>query len=111
MTLKSYDSPLSGQRNDRHSPTSPRWHTGQHMPPIFFMNAPRRKAIADLISDLEEIADRIEAIKDEEQDYLDNMPESLQSGEKGEAAESAVSALENAKDSADGAAIYLGDIE
>lgn len=34
-------------------------------------------------------------LRDEEQDYFDNMPESLQAGEKGEKAEAAINAMEN----------------
>lgn len=45
--------------------------------------------VSDIKSDLE-------SLRDEEQDYYDNMPEGFQNGEKGEAAQSAVDALENA---------------
>lgn len=72
------------------------------------MNKDRRKAIGALIDAAQAIAgqitdlkDQIEAIRDEEQDYFDNMPESLQGGEKGEAAEAAISALETAVDALD----------
>ena len=76
------------------------------------MNNERRKAIAaladrtqnllgrvaDLHTEAEDIASDIESVMEEEQDYFDNMAESLQGGEKGCAAEDAVSALESAKD-------------
>lgn len=61
------------------------------------MNADRRKAIAAIASDLESIKSRIEELKDEEQNYFDNMPESFQGGQKGEKAQSAVDALDEAE--------------
>ena len=67
------------------------------------MNKDRRKALADLVKDIEALAQRrdelvseLEAIKDEEQEYFDAMPESLQSGEKGSGAEEAIGHLETA---------------
>lgn len=85
------------------------------------MNKERRKAIQDLIdtaqalsetlegegelrvteevrSDLSALADDIENIRDEEQDYYDNMPEGFQNGDKGQNAEAAVQALDEAID-------------
>ena len=66
------------------------------------MNAERRKAIEAIAEALDKVAGfsdtiaQIETLKDEEQEYYDNMPESLQSGDKGNAAEEAVSNLEAA---------------
>lgn len=55
------------------------------------MNKIRRKALAEIITKLEElenlrseIAERLEEIMDEEQEALDNMPESLQESERGQ---------------------------
>lgn len=71
------------------------------------MNKDRRKAIADIINDmgqngalddLDSLAERIEAIRDEEQEYLDNMPESLQSSDRAETAQAAVESLNEAAD-------------
>ena len=78
------------------------------------MNNARRKEI-DKVASLrermeslaEEIADAkeaLEGIRDDEQEYVDNMPESLQQGEKGEAAQEAISQLEEAIEA-------LGEIE
>lgn len=65
------------------------------------MNNARRKQIedvkvriAELLSQAEEIKTDVEAIRDEEQDYRDNMPESFADGEKGEKADTAIEALE-----------------
>lgn len=67
------------------------------------MNNDRRKALAGVRGEIEELQERVssivtqlEELKDEEQEYFDNMPESLQGGEKGDMAAEAVSNLENA---------------
>jgi hypothetical protein len=67
------------------------------------MNKQRRKDIEDIISklaDLEalktEIYEAIETVKDEEQEYYDNMPEGLQGSDKGYAAEEAINNLDEA---------------
>lgn len=67
------------------------------------MNKDRRKSIDEAIGLLQEAEAKvdeakslIETARDEEQEYFDNMPESLQGGDKGQAAEAAVSALEEA---------------
>jgi uncharacterized coiled-coil DUF342 family protein len=58
------------------------------------MNKERRKRIEQLNTKLSEAKDELEAIKDEEQEYYDNMPEGLQSGEKGEKAQEAVDCMD-----------------
>ena len=67
------------------------------------MNAERRKALAKVAEltaqarvAIDEALGIVNDAKDEEQEYYDNMPESLQSGEKGERANEAVSQLEEA---------------
>ena len=69
------------------------------------MNKVRRKMIDKVIEEvavlqntLEELQQRIEEIKEEEQDYLDNIPENLQSSDHYEKAENALNALEEAID-------------
>lgn len=47
---------------------------------------------------LTSFADEVERLKDEEQEYLDNIPENMQSSDRYYAAEEAVSNLENAHD-------------
>jgi phage host-nuclease inhibitor protein Gam len=51
---------------------------------------------ADYETRLEEVKGEIETIRDAEQEYYDNMPESFQSGEKGERTQEAIDALESA---------------
>ncbi len=58
------------------------------------MNANRRKRIKAINDKLCTLVCDVQAIKDEEQEYLDNMPESLQGGDKAEAAEAAITALD-----------------
>lgn len=67
------------------------------------MNKDRRKAIAAAIELVEaaqaaaaEARDAIETIKDEETEYKDNMPESLQDGEKGQRADEVIDFLDTA---------------
>ncbi len=60
------------------------------------MNNPRRKELESIHEALTELRDRLEALKDEEQEYADNMPENMQGGERHEAAESAVASMEDA---------------
>ncbi len=67
------------------------------------MNNQRRKDIAAIVAKLAdldslkaEIYEAIEMVKDEEQEYLDNMPEGLRYSDRGYAAEEAVSNLEDA---------------
>jgi hypothetical protein len=68
------------------------------------MNRERRKQIADIIkqiealADLNDLAQEIRDIAADEQEAFDNMPESLQQSERGQASEAAISALEEAAD-------------
>ena len=61
------------------------------------MNKHRRKAIDEIISKLESLKEEIEFIREEEQEYIDNMPESLQGSEKASAAEASVGDLDYAE--------------
>lgn len=67
------------------------------------MNKQRRKQIDQIITRIEalqglieEVNSDIETIKDEEQEALENLPESLQEGEKGQTMQSAIDSLEEA---------------
>lgn len=74
------------------------------------MNNDRRKAIQDIIESLHKDTasqselvthlttqkDGIESLRDEEQDYFDNMPEGFQQGARGDAAQEAIEAFETA---------------
>lgn len=72
------------------------------------MNKERRAAIAkvqdeiqDALGVFEAAKETIENLRDEEQEYLEAMPESFKYGDKGDAATAAVEALEAAIESLD----------
>lgn len=68
------------------------------------MNAERRKVLDKAETLISEARELLEQVKDEEQEYFDNMPESLQSGERGQKAEQCVDLIDdlvNAIDSFD----------
>ena len=87
------------------------------------MNKDRRKAIDEAIRQIElaraaldEAKSMIEDIRDEEQEFYDNMPESFQDGDKGQNAQTAIDALEEAISSieefdADSVVGQLGDAQ
>lgn len=67
------------------------------------MNNARRKQIADVMKQLEpliaaiaDISADIDNIKEEEQEYYDNIPDSLKSSERALASENALEYLDNA---------------
>jgi hypothetical protein len=65
------------------------------------MNKTRRKALDTQAEKLDVIKSDLESLRDEEQEYYDNMPEGLQCGEKGETALEAISDLDGAVASLD----------
>lgn len=71
------------------------------------MNKDRRARIQDLVNRLECIKEELETIRDEEQDYYDNMPESIRGGMKGEKAEEDIENLEEAYAGIEQALDYL----
>jgi len=60
------------------------------------MNKQRRTKLQNLSSDLEGIKSSLEEIRDEEQDYYDNIPENLQGSERADEAENIINVLEEA---------------
>lgn len=60
------------------------------------MNKERRKKIARATALIEEAWLIVEICRDEEQDYFDNMPQSVRDGQRGEVAQEAINALEDA---------------
>lgn len=75
------------------------------------MNIQRRKTINEISSQLgnleidwdalHDIKAKIESVRDEEEEYFDNMPENLQQSERGEASEQAKDELAEAIDNLD----------
>ena len=71
------------------------------------MNKARRKELSDVIRGLNAIQDKddlygwintLDNIKDDEQDYYDNIPENLQCSQRAEDSEAAIENLEEALD-------------
>lgn len=69
------------------------------------MNAARRKKLEALNERLQalvgqatDLRDELQELCDEEQDYYDAMPESLQDGDKGTKAEAAIASMEEVLD-------------
>lgn len=62
------------------------------------MNKARRKAIGELLEELEALKDKVQELLEEEEDYRDNMPENLQGSERYEKAETACDNLSSAVD-------------
>lgn len=69
------------------------------------MNKARRKELAQIVAKLEElealhmeIKKELEAVRDDEQEALDNLPESLQESERGEQMQEYIDAMESALD-------------
>ena len=60
------------------------------------MNRIRRKALQEISDRIQEIMADLESLKEEEEEYRDNMPENLCGGEKYEKAEAACDNLETA---------------
>lgn len=73
-------------------------------------NNGRRNRIAEIRIKIEALQEELDDIAREEEDYRDNMPESLQSGERYERSEEASSALESAHDSLEEAIDSLNEI-
>ena len=60
------------------------------------MNKQRRKELQKIYELINEAKDRLEMVKDEEEEYKDNMPENLQGSERYERAEEIVNDLDEA---------------
>lgn len=58
------------------------------------MNKARRKELSKIIELLQEAQERLEAVKEEEQEAFDNVPESLQHSERGETMEEYIYRME-----------------
>lgn len=60
------------------------------------MNKARRSKIEGIAEKLESLQGELYQLVSEEQEYYDNMPESIQDGVKGEAAQAVIDLLEEA---------------
>lgn len=60
------------------------------------MNNSRRKQLRDISEKLSGLLGELEILRDEEQEYYDNMPESLTESERGQKSYEAISNLDDA---------------
>ena len=74
------------------------------------MNKQDRKMIEGYISQLQDLKDNVESMRDEETEKLDNMPDGLQESERGEAIQDAIDNLDSASDSIGDAIDYLNEL-
>lgn len=75
------------------------------------MNNNRLKKILNIITAMSDIEEELNDILNEEQRYLDNMPENLQYSSRGERAENAIDNLEESIESLHSSIEYLNEIE
>ena len=75
------------------------------------MNKARRKTIQELYEIIKQAKDKLDAVRDEEEEYKDNIPENLQCSERYERAEAAVDALESAVSSLEEALDYIEEAQ
>lgn len=75
------------------------------------MNNNRLKKILNIITAMSDIEEELNDILNEEQRYLDNMPENLQYSSRGERAENAIDNLEESIESLHSLIEYLNEIE
>ena len=74
------------------------------------MNKDRRSRINKIINQLTDLAEEIEAIREEEQEAYDNLPGSIMESERGEMMNDNISDLEIAQDDVSQAIEYLTSI-
>lgn len=75
------------------------------------MNNARRKRICKIADALNELKSQIDELHSEEEEVLDNIPESLHGTERYEIAENAVDMLESASSGLEDVISFLGDAE
>ena len=67
------------------------------------MNKERRKSLREIQSKLERLGEDLEALKEEEEEYGDNMPENLQESERYQRADEVCDLLQEALENLDNA--------
>lgn len=67
------------------------------------MNKERRKSLREIQSKLERLGQDLEALKEEEEEYRDNMPENLQESDRYQRADEVCDLLQEALENLDNA--------
>ena len=75
------------------------------------MNKERRKSIDNIIAKMDELEEQIDALINEEQDSLDNIPDNLQYSTRAERMQEAIENLEYAIDSIEETITNLQDAQ
>ena len=75
------------------------------------MNNKRRKSIGEIGDKIEEIKAGLESLRDDEKEYLDNMPEGPRDGEKGGTAQTALDNLDDAINNLEDAISSIGEAQ
>jgi len=74
------------------------------------MNKDRRIRLNGMVGQIEQLIADLEAVRDEEQDARDNLPQSIQDGERGEAMLEAIDSMETALGQLEDAKGYIEDL-
>lgn len=74
------------------------------------MNKNRRNEIRGLIDQLTDINAQLDILKSEEEEALENLPESLQDSERGENMQNCIDNMEYAYDAIDSCIDYLNEV-
>lgn len=74
------------------------------------MNKERRKSIKEAICLIEQAAEMLEGIRDEEEEAMENLPDGIRYGEKGEQMQEYIDSINEAIESLEQADDILSDI-
>lgn len=74
------------------------------------MNKQRRTEIANIVTELEILKERLDKVLSEEQDVFDNMPENLQYSMRGEESQEAIDNMDGAMSDLENVISQLEDI-
>lgn len=75
------------------------------------MNKYRREELSDVTDLLDEAAERLEEIRDDEQDAFDNLPDGLQYSRTGESMENAIGKMDDLIDEIRGVAVHIAEFQ
>lgn len=67
------------------------------------MNAKRRKSLKEISEQVSKLKDQLESLREEEEEYTENMPENLWGSERYEKSQEYISDMEEAQDSLESA--------
>lgn len=74
------------------------------------MNRNRKEKIKTICDELRRYIGQLNELRDEEEEYHDNIPENLQGSTRAETSEEAIESLDNAAECISGACDYLEEI-